>query len=118
MNGLPTGGGQRTPWDVLWEIREAHYRVKRSAAEKDAANLNYDLDLANLGRLEDELLPLLPEDGDIKRWRIGTSEHIEACRSRSVVSTEVIEPESALGLAWPTPIPAEAVVAVFDEEVA
>lgn len=118
MNGLPNGGGQRTPWDVLWDLREAHYRLKRSAAEKEAARINYDLDLANLDRLESELLPLLPEDGDIRRWRIGTSEHIEACRSGREVSTEIIEPESAHGLSWPTPIPAEAAVAVYDEEVA
>ena len=96
-------GDERRPYDVLWSLRSAHDDARRARKQVDRANADLREAMRRIDSLEDELLPLLPEDGDIRRFRVDDSTYIEAARSGQVVSTELIKPEYATMLDWPKP---------------
>jgi hypothetical protein len=108
---------ERTPWHVVYELSDAHQRMRDAAMRlSDAKDALHTIEV-EVGRLEAELLPLFGRDGDI-RYFLSRGDVIEAARDGDVISTTLIEPEQTVMLDWPTPIPADAAVAIFDEEVA
>jgi hypothetical protein len=108
---------ERTPWHVVHDLSEAHQRMRDAAMQlSDAKAAMHECEV-EVGRLEAELLPLFGRDGEV-RYFATRSDVIEAARDGDVVSTTLIEPEQTVMLAWPTLSPADAAVAIFDEEVA
>lgn len=98
------GKASREPWDVLWMVRTEQLALKRAAEKLSEAKAEVARRELTLGKLETELLPLLPEHGDLRRWDLGDGEWVEATRDGNVVSTELLVADT-IPISWPEPQP-------------
>lgn len=101
---MQNGRQKRRPNDVLWDLRTAHAKVRRTSDRMRAATAEHEAAERALAALEAELRPLMG-DCDLKRWTVDDGVYIEAGLVGEHVATELIEPEDGFTLEWPEPEP-------------